>query len=132
MMRSLFASKKILLHRNPNLIASFKGFSTIQTPNNLILADANIFNPLPTPLIESIDYDFPIINVPKNIPVLSLYKDATINIKESPLEKRIFEVAIRKDIVHDVIRYIRHMRRQPKKTKRIGEISGSTKKPRYK
>jgi large subunit ribosomal protein L4 len=46
------------------------------------------------------------------------------------IEDKVFGVAIRKDIVHEVIRYQRHMARQPKKTKRKSEISGSNKKPR--
>jgi len=54
---------------------------------------------------------------------------AAVNIM-APLDKRIFGVAIRKDIVHEVIRYHRHKLRKPKRTKRVGEIHGSTKKPR--
>ena len=47
------------------------------------------------------------------------------------MEKEIFEVPIRKDIVHEVIRYFRAKRRQPHKTKRMSELRGSNKKPRY-
>lgn len=47
-----------------------------------------------------------------------------------PIDSKIFGVALRKDIVLDVVRYQRHKMRQPKKTKRINEISGSKKKPR--
>ena len=46
------------------------------------------------------------------------------------MDSKIFGVAIRKDIVHEVVRYQRHKARQPKKTKRMSEISGSNKKPR--
>lgn len=46
------------------------------------------------------------------------------------LDSRVFNVAIRKDIVHEMIRYQRAKIRQPHRTKRIGEISGSTRKPR--
>lgn len=119
---------RIIPQTNMNNI---KRLFSVQIPNNLILADNNIFKqPLLSSSLFNHNFDFPIINVPKTISVLNLYKNSNNEIKETPLEKRIFEVAIRKDIVHDVIRYITHMRRQPKKTKRIGEISGSTKKPR--
>ena len=126
MLRSLVGFRKLSIHG----IEIRRALSTIQIPNNLVLADKNILKPSQSILRVEINYDFPIINVPKTIPVLKFYKDSIGDIGETPLEKRIFEVAIRKDIVHDVVRYIRHMRRQPKKTKRIGEISGSTKKPR--
>jgi large subunit ribosomal protein L4 len=48
----------------------------------------------------------------------------------APLDPTIFGVALRKDIVHEVVRYQRAKVRQPRKTKRIGEIRGSGKKPR--
>ena len=40
-----------------------------------------------------------------------------------------FGVAYRSDIINNVVKYLRHKRRQPKKTKRMDEISGSGKKP---
>lgn len=45
------------------------------------------------------------------------------------LNKTIFEIPLRKDIILNTVRYIRNLKRQPKKTKRIGDIRGSGKKP---
>ena len=132
MWRSCIISKNNNI-RILNQIKYDRVFSSVQVPSNLILADSNIFTPISNSLVDKYNYDYPIMNVPKSIPILNLYKDNNNDnnnndIKESLLEKCIFEVAIRKDIVHDVIRYIRHMRRQPKKTKRIGEKEGINKK----
>jgi hypothetical protein len=46
-----------------------------------------------------------------------------------PLRPLVWNNAIRRDLVHDVIRQQRAKLRQPHKTKRVGEISGSTRKP---
>jgi len=114
-----------------------------------MIADTSIFDSLPEVHFPADNYLFPSLDVPENIRVLSFSGNGLslvspitsfvlnyilFNILGSgslaPMERRIFEVAIRKDIVHDVIRYIRHKRRQPKKTKRMSEIAGSNKKPR--
>ena len=39
-----------------------------------------------------------------------------------PIHPTLFGVALRKDIVHEVIRYQRAKVRQPKKTKRVGDF----------
>ena len=49
--------------------------------------------------------------------------------KHFELSSVVFNNAIRRDLVHDVIRQQRAKIRQPHKTKRVGEISGSTRKP---
>lgn len=49
--------------------------------------------------------------------------------KQVELDPRVFNVAIRQDIVHEMIRFQRAKVRQPHRTKRVGEISGSTRKP---
>lgn len=46
-----------------------------------------------------------------------------------PLDPLVWNNAIRRDLVHDVIRQQRAKLRQPHRTKRVGEISGSTRKP---
>ncbi len=73
---------------------------------------------------------FPMINVPTSIEVRKFSSDLSGASLSTPLVKKIFEVPIRKDIILDVVRYIRHARRQPKKTKRMSEIRGSNKKPK--
>lgn len=101
-------------------------------PGNLQLADPKVLESEPAPIIPPVEYAFPILNVPTSIPVKKfLVPDApSSELGSTRMERKIFEVAIRRDIVHNVIRYIRHQRRQPKKTKRLNEISGSKKKPR--
>lgn len=145
--------------RNRSIVESLtrRKSSSAVVPANLHLADASaILAPPPSNKMQtgastssssssSMDYLFPPLNVPKSIKVKVFQKpgtfveestssdnDAKQNniIAEVPIERLIFGVAIRKDIVHEVIRYQRHKARQPKKTKRIGEIAGSTKKPR--
>lgn len=81
------------------------------------------------------DYLFPPLEVPKSLRVRVFqspgsFVDQEGEDAEVSLQRLVFGAAIRKDIIHEVIRYQRHKLRQPKKTKRIGEIAGSTKKPR--
>ena len=97
-------------------------------PTNLQLANIKIFEPLPEPLMEEQHFYFPLSVVPKDIEVRKFAVEVQF-VEPVSLVQKIFEVPIRKDIIHDVIRYIRHKRRQPKKTKRINELSGSNKKP---
>jgi large subunit ribosomal protein L4 len=95
----------------------------------LQLADASILEEEPEIDFPVLNYSFATLDVPADITVKKfLQPDAQPT--STPLERKIFEVAIRKDIIHNVIRYIRHKKRQPKKLKRLNEISGSKKKPR--
>ncbi len=104
-----------------------KCFSTL--PSNLILAETKIFEPAPIPKMKEEQYYFPLLNVAPTIEVRKFDLSVGELVEPAPLFKKIFEVAIRKDIVNDVIRYIRHKRRLPHKTKRMSEIRGSNKKP---
>lgn len=101
-------------------------------PPNLKLATESVLDEVPEPDFPVINYLFPTLDVPSSITVRKFLEPNApeSELKTMPLQRKIFEVAIRKDIVHDVIRYIRHKKRQPKKTKRLNEISGSKKKPR--
>ncbi len=104
-------------------------FSTAQLPPNLVVADMKIFEESkPKIVIDPESYFFPTINIPKSIPVHIFNAPGTFA-EPAPLEQKIFEVAIRKDIIHDNVRYIRHQKRQPNRTKRMADISGSNKKP---
>jgi len=109
----------------------------VVVPSNLSLADAAaVLAPPPSSVTSAaaqIEYLFPPLNAPTRIKVGVFEKPGTYVAAdggELPLQRLIFGAAIRRDIVHEVIRYQRHKARQPKKTKRIGEIAGSTKKPR--
>ena len=117
-------------------------------PSNLQLADASaILQPSSTRVVSKeiavtgqptggLEYLFPPLDVPKSLRVRVFQKPGEFvggdvaGGGEIPLQRLVFGAAIRKDIIHEVIRYQRHKARQPKKTKRIGEIAGSTKKPR--
>lgn len=98
-------------------------------PGNLIIAETKIFDPVPEPKMKEQLYYFPLAKVDPFISVRKFDLSVDEVVEPAPLYKKIFEVAIRKDIVNDVIRYIRNKRRQPHKTKRMGEIRGSNKKP---
>jgi len=128
-------TRAVRISANAGSIKNFSGSqlsATSALPSNLILADAKVLDELPEPDFPVINYLFPTLNVPTSITVKKFLQPdaAESELATLPLERKIFEVAIRKDIVHDVIRYIRHKKRQPKKTKRVNEISGSKKKPR--
>ena len=108
----------------------------VVVPANLSLADAAAVLAPPrtasVAAVSELDYLFPPLDVPKSIKVGAFAAPGTVSasVGELPLERQIFGAALRKDIIHEVVRYQRHKARQPKKTKRIGEIAGSTKKPR--
>jgi Ribosomal protein L4/L1 family len=113
-----------------------KAFSTnanvvANIPSNLRLSNPNVLDDEVEKIFFSPEmFMFPPLNIPKST-VVSMFNSPGQNAEEpAPLEKMIFGVAIRKDIVHEVIRYQRRKIRQPKKTKRMSEISGSNKKPR--
>jgi large subunit ribosomal protein L4 len=111
-------------------LPSALSLNTNQLPPNLKLDDVSI-------LVKKDDfkvtipehaYYFPQLDIPDTIKVTKFNKPGEFS-SDAPLNKKIFGVALRKDIVHEVIRYQRHKIRQPKMTKRIGDISGSNKKP---
>ena len=97
-------------------------------PPNLIIADIGIFEPPKAQVIANIQFNFPILNPPVSIAALSFQTPGSIA-KEVPMNPKIFGVAIRKDIVHEVVRYHRNKLRMPYKTKRPAELRGSGKKP---
>ena len=97
-------------------------------PSNIQLADDSVLEATTTkPEIENnfdpMMYYFPTMSVPETIKVISLHNENEENISVDTVEanRKLFEVAIRKDIIHDVVRYIRAKKRQPHKTKRIGK-----------
>jgi large subunit ribosomal protein L4 len=104
----------------------------IDLPANLQLADISIVQPTEEETLPTVeDYLFPLLNVPQTIAVHDLHgTSSSSGVTEAALNQKIFEVAIRKDIVLNLVRYIRNKARQPKRTKRMSEIAGSNKKPR--
>lgn len=123
-----------------NTIVNIKHFSTSlpsslslnanQLPPNLKLDDESILvkkDDIKVNILEQAFY-FPQLDIPDTIKVAKFNKPGEFA-TDASLNKKIFGVALRKDIVHEVIRYQRHKIRQPKMTKRIGDISGSNKKP---
>jgi len=102
-----------------------------QLPPNLKLDDESILvvkkDDIKVKIPDQVYY-FPQLDIPDTIKVVQFKKPGEYS-SDVSLNKKIFGVALRRDIVHEVIRYQRHKLRQPKMTKRIGDISGSNKKP---
>lgn len=125
----LFA-QKVHVNAAPSVRTYFASKALSALPSNLQLADEAVLEELPEPSFPALNYSFATLDVPSSITVKKFLTPNATELDSVSLERKIFEVAIRKDIVHNVIRYIRHKKRQPKKTKRLNEISGSKKKPR--
>jgi large subunit ribosomal protein L4 len=105
--------------------------NSVTIPQNLQLDDLSaVLVEEEKASIKEEEFSFPLLNVPESMKVAKFLEPGAFSDKEFPLNPKLFGVAIRKDIVHEVIRYQRAKARQPKKTKRVGEISGSKKKPR--
>lgn len=98
-----------------------------QLPPNLQLADMAILNPPIEDIVKPIEYLFPSKNPPSSIPVLS-FQGLDVSEKTAPLDSRVFGVAIRQDIIHQIVRYQRAKIRQPQCSKGISEQRGSTRK----
>lgn len=101
----------------------------LEIPSNLKLADLSVLKEIKKITVPQDDYNFATIDIPKSIKVAIFNNPGSYSENTEPIDPRIFGVALRKDIVHEVVRYQRHKARQPKRTKRVGEIAGSTKKP---
>lgn len=102
--------------------------ATLTLPPNLQLADTKIFEPPKPPVIPRIQFNFPIANPPTSLPC-QRFRNPGVLAPDVPVSPKIFGVAIRKDIVHEVIRYHRNKTRQPFCTKRPADLRGSGKKP---
>jgi 50S ribosomal protein L4 len=125
----MFLRPKLFLNYHNKAARFFSSELVRIIPPNLLLADETILQPEKERKFRDEEYLFPLLNPPEKISVYSFKRPGEV-VKEASLSKVIFGVAIRKDIVHEVVRYQRAKIRQPHKTKRIGEISGSNKKPR--
>ena len=129
LVRSLFSNTILKLGRNcVNRLSTNALVSGL--PKNLQIDDLSILKePTPKVVVDPILFMFPPLGVQKTVPVLKFHSPGE-SLQEVAIDSRVFGVALRKDIVHEVIRYHRHKLRQPKKTKRMSEIRGSNKKPR--
>lgn len=116
-------------------ILSARNQTAVNIPSNLKLVHENVIHEEiknDVKIFSKDLYMFPqlLSQIPSSIPVAIFNAGGKYTEQPAHIDKKIFGVAIRKDIVHEVIRYQRHKARQPKKTKRMSEISGSNKKPR--
>ena len=127
------AQGKLHLNRINAFSSAIRGFSTAivnELPSNLQLDDLTVLREPPVKVVIDADrYLFATLDVPRSIDVRKFLAPGEIA-ESVPLDTRVFGVALRKDIIHEVVRHQRHSRRQPKRTKRIGDIRGSNKKPR--
>lgn len=100
--------------------------------NSLLNSFADLLTLVFRGLLHQMDYNFAILPsaIPREQPALTFKSPGVKSAVNAKYNPDIFKVAIRKDIVHEVIRYQRAKIRQPKKTKRMGELRGSKKKPR--
>jgi hypothetical protein len=116
-------------------ILSARNQTAVNIPSNLKLVHENVIHEeikKDVKIFSKDLYMFPqlLSQIPSSVPVTIFNAGGKYTEQPAHIDKKIFGVAIRKDIVHEVIRYQRHKARQPKKTKRMSEISGSNKKPR--
>jgi 50S ribosomal protein L4 len=99
-----------------------------QLPPNLQLADLAVLEPPQEDIVKPIEYLFPQKSPPTSIQVHSFQNLDGVSVDSAPLDKRVFGVAIRQDIIHQIVRYQRAKIRQPQCTKGISEQRGSTRK----
>lgn len=110
--------------------------TTGDIPGNLQLADGGKILREVSPATKKLnitdeEFYFPPLKMEvDSLPIKSWVSPGELAVNDPmELDTRVFNVAIRKDMVHEMIRYQRAKLRQPHKTKRVGEISGSTRKP---
>ena len=97
-------------------------------PPNLELPDMSILEPPKPPLMSPLNFLFPEKMENVMMPVKNFRDPSNETDKQFSLDPRVFGVAIRQDIIHQIIRQQRAAKRQPQCSKRIGDIRGSTRK----
>ena len=124
-------SQYILTRTTNKIINKTRPFSSLVAtmPSNLQLADMKVLEKPQELNIKPIEYLFPTLDIIRNVNILLWHQPGLNSDIIFSLDPTIFGMAIRKDIVLECIRYIRHKHRQPKKTKTKGEVRGSNKKP---
>ena len=102
--------------------------STLQIPSNLSLPDLTILNPPKESILKKYEDLFPPNPIDITLPIINFLNPEEKSIKNINLNLKVFNVAIRQDIIHSIIRYHHAKDRQPYCTKRISDIRGSTRK----
>ena len=84
--------------------------------NSFIISFADLLTPVFRGLLHQMDYNFAILPsaIPREQPALTFKSPGVKSAVNAKYNPDIFKVAIRKDIVHEVIRYQRAKIRQPK------------------
>lgn len=100
----------------------------VTLPPNLTLPDLSVLEPPKPCLITPLEGKFPTKFTETTIPIIKFENPEEKNVGTAYLDPRVFGVAIRQDIIHQIVRYQRAKIRQPQRTKRIGDIRGSTRK----
>jgi ribosomal protein L4 len=102
--------------------------STLTLPPNLTLPDLSVLEPPKPSLITPIEQNFPTKFTQTSASIMNFMNPEEKSNETAYLDPRVFGVAIRQDIIHQIVRYQRAQIRQPQCTKRISEIRGSTRK----
>jgi large subunit ribosomal protein L4 len=71
---------------------------------------------------------FPVKFTQTSVPIINFLNPDLKDVGTASLNPKVFGVAIRQDIIHQIVRFQRAQIRQPQCTKRIGDIRGSTRK----
>ena len=109
---------------------------TLSVPSNLQLVDENILQKdleeIEEELVPIERYLFPKLHkdTKAELPIHRFREPGTVHSEfTAKLDPNIFSVALRKDIVLEMVRYQRNKIRQPQSAKRRKDIAGSNKKP---
>jgi hypothetical protein len=102
--------------------------SAVVLPPNLELPDMSVLEPPKPSLIDPLNYLFPQKMISTSMPVRKFLEPEAGAVEEISLDPRVFNVPIRQDIIHQIVRYQRAKIRQPQSSKRTGDIRGSTRK----
>lgn len=120
------------LHCIPKCYYNSTVFSLMSSiPSNLHLANPDSILPEVKKIkMPSEHFFFPPLEMVRSVPIMHFKIPGSFAEIPADADDRIFGVAIRKDIVHEVVRYLRAQKRVPHNTKTMANISGSNAKPR--
>ena len=110
------------------LLARTQFSTTANLPPNLELPDMSILEPPKPSPVNPLNFLFPEKMENVKISVKNFTNPDSDTGEQFSLDPRVFGVAIRQDIIHQIVRYQRAAKRQPQCSKRIGDIRGSTRK----
>jgi ribosomal protein L4 len=113
---------------NTRFFSSIPQAIEIVVPPNLKLQDLSILDEPKPSILPPLRSLFPEKSINTSIPVHSFLGPESMPLSFAYLDPKVFGVAIRQDIIHQIVRYQRAKIRQPQCTKRIADIRGSTRK----